>query len=146
MKISVDSRIIHWQAANAIAVAAIVKAEELGIAINVAVVDSGGNLVAFLRMPNAFLHSIDIAKDKAYTSAGFGFPTSAWKDIFDNEAMLEKGIPLRKRLVVFGGGIPIQINGNLGGIGVSGGTEEQDIICAEAGLAAITIKNKSSYA
>jgi len=59
-----------------------------------AVVDSVVILVHFLRMPNAFLHSIDIAKDKAYTSAGFGFPTSAWKDIFDNEAMLEKGIPL----------------------------------------------------
>ncbi|HCH70604.1 MAG TPA: cobalamin adenosyltransferase [Colwellia sp.] len=141
MKISEKSHLIHWQAANVIVMAAVVKAEELGIAINVAVVDSGGNLSAFLRMPHAFLHSIDIAKDKAYTSAGFRFPTSAWKDIFSHEAMLAKGMPPRDRLVVFGGGIPIGIKGmNLGGIGVSGGTEEEDIICAEAGLSALSLK------
>jgi len=141
MKIFEKSHIIHWQAASAAVMAAVVKAEELGIAINVAVVDSGGNLAAFLRMPHAFLHSIDIAKDKAYTSAGFRFPTSAWKDIFNTEKMLAKGMPPRKRLVVFGGGIPIEVNGmNLGGIGVSGGTEEEDIICAEAGVSALTIK------
>jgi uncharacterized protein GlcG (DUF336 family) len=141
IKISETSHIIHWQAANTAVLAAVEKAEELGIAINVAIVDSGGNLAAFLRMPNAFLHSIDIAKDKAYTSAGFRFPTSAWKDIFSSEAMLAKGMPPRDRLVVFGGGIPIEINGmNLGGIGVSGGSEKEDIICAEAGLLALTLK------
>ena len=135
MKLYEESHIIHWQAANTAIVAAVEKAQELGITINVAVVDSGGNLAGFLRMPNAFLHSIDIAIDKAYTAAGFRFPTSQWKDIFSTETMLAKGMPPRDRLVVFGGGVPIEIEGkSLGAIGVSGGSEEQDIICAKAGI------------
>lgn len=139
MKLYEINHIIHWQAANAAVQAAVEKAEELNIEINVAVVDSGGNLAAFLRMPNAFLHSIDIAKDKAYTSAGFRFPTSEWKEIFITEDMLARGMPPRDRLVVFGGGLPICIEEkHLGGIGVSGGSEEQDIICAKAALKALT--------
>ena len=139
MEISVVQHTIHWQAAHAATYAAVQKAEELGIAINVAVVDSGGNLAAFLRMPDAFLHSIDIAKDKAYTSAGFGFPTSQWEEIFSTEKMLKLGIPVRERLVIFGGGLPIEIDGEkLGGIGVSGGSEAQDIKCAQAGLDTIS--------
>ena len=135
MKVSVTYQTIHWQAAHAATYAAVKKAEELGIAINVAVVDSGGNLAAFLRMPGAFLHSIDIAKDKAFTAAGFGFPTSQWQEIFAKEDMLKLGMPVRDRLVVFGGGLPILVNGEkLGGIGVSGGSEGQDIECAQAGL------------
>ncbi|MET0025691.1 MAG: heme-binding protein [Sedimenticola sp.] len=138
MQVSVTQQMIHWQAAQAAVVAAVEKAETLGIAINVAVVDSGGNLAAFLRMPGAFLHSIDIAKDKAYTSAGFRFPTSQWKEIFPEAPMLEKGMPVRDRLVVFGGGLPIELEGGaLGGIGVSGGSEEEDVVCAEAGIEAI---------
>ncbi len=138
MKVSVTHHTIHWQAAHAATLAAVEKAEELGIAINVAVIDSGGNLAAFLRMPGAFLHSIDIAKDKAFTSAGFGFPTSQWQEIFETEEMLKIGVPVRDHLVVFGGGLPIEVNGEkLGGIGVSGGSEAQDIECAQAGLDAI---------
>ena len=138
MKLYEESHVIHWQAANAAIVATVEKAQALGIVINVAVVDSGGNLAGFLRMPNAFLHSIDIAIDKAYTAAGFRFPTSQWKDIFSTEAMLAKGMPPRDRLIGFGGGVPIEIEGkSLGAIGVSGGSEEQDVICAEAGIAAL---------
>jgi uncharacterized protein GlcG (DUF336 family) len=138
MKVSVIQHCIHWQAAHIALLAAVQKAEELNIAINVAVVDSGGNLAGFLRMPGAFLHSIDIAKDKAYSAAGFRFPTSQWEEIFSAEKMLEKGMPTRERLVVFGGGLPIDIDDNaLGGIGVSGGSEEQDVICAMAGIQAI---------
>ncbi len=140
MEISVLQHIIHWQAVQAALQGAVEKAEQIGIDINVAVVDCGGNAVGFLRMPGAFLHSIDIAKDKAYTAAGFRFPTSQWKDIFATEAMLEKGMPVRDRLVIFGGGIPIEIDGKaLGGIGVSGGSEEQDIACAMAGIQAIAM-------
>lgn len=133
-----NNHIIHWQAAQTAVSAAVEKASELGININAAVVDSGGNLASFLRMPNAFLHSIDIAIDKAYTAAGFRFPTSDWKDIISSNEMLAKGMPTRDRLIVFGGGVPIKISGkSLGAIGVSGGSEEQDIACAEAGIAAL---------
>jgi len=138
MTYSTTQHIIHWHAAQLGVTAAVEKAEKLNIKINTAVVDAGGNLAAFLRMPGAFLHSIAIAKDKAYTAASFRFPTSQWKDVFSEEEMLAKGIPHRERLVVFGGGLPVRIGSkNLGGIGVSGGSEQQDIECAQAGLDAI---------
>lgn len=118
--------------------AAVEKAKSLGIKINVAVVDSGGDLSAFLRMPGAFLHSIGIAIDKAYTSASFGFPTSEWQNVFAESPMLSIGIPQRPRTVVFGGGLPIELGEQrIGGIGVSGGSEQQDVACAEAGLHSI---------
>jgi len=91
-----------------------------------------------LRMPNAFLHSTDIAIDKAYTAASFGFPTSQWKGLLASDEALRIGMPHRPRLVVFGGGLPIAVEGQLvGGIGVSGGSAEQDEECARAGLRAI---------
>lgn len=118
--------------------AAIAKAEALGIRINVAVTDASGTLAGFLRMPNAFLHSIDIAIDKAYTAASFGFPTSQWPQLLAADEALKLGLPLRPRLVVFGGGLPVRADGALiGGIGVSGGSAEQDEACARAGLDAL---------
>ncbi|HSN79754.1 MAG TPA: heme-binding protein, partial [Rhodoferax sp.] len=78
MKVSVSQAVIGWDAAATAARAAAQHADSLGIAINIAVVDLGGNLAAFLRMPGAPLHSIDIAIDKAYTAASFGLPTSQW--------------------------------------------------------------------
>ncbi|NTV10536.1 MAG: heme-binding protein [Zoogloea sp.] len=118
--------------------AAIAKAEELGVRINVAVADVGGNLAAFLRMNGAFLQSIDIAIDKAYTAAGFGFPTGDWMRLVGSDEGMKIGFSARPRLVVFGGGLPIRMGGELiGGIGVSGASQEQDEACAHAGLAAI---------
>ena len=114
------------------------KAAELGIRINVAVTDGGGVLAAFLRMPGAFLHSVDIAIDKAYTAASFGFPTSDWEQALTGDAALGRGMPHRPRIVVFGGGLQIRHGAALiGGIGVSGGSAEQDEQCARAGLEAI---------
>jgi len=139
MNVSITQVLIDWQAAHAAVRAAVNKAIELDIKINVSVTDSAGNEAAFLRMPGAFLHSIDIAKDKAYTAAGFGFPTSQWEVIFKTEEMLKIGMPVRKRLVVFGGGLPIFLDDQLiGGIGVSGGSAEQDTACAQAGIDVIS--------
>lgn len=135
---SVSVRSISAEAAAAATQAAVAHAKELGIRINVAVTDSSGTLMAFLRMPGAFLHSIDIATDKAYTSASFGMPTSQWMEILRQDEALRIGIPQRPRLVVFGGGVPIREGEDLiGGIGVSGGSAEQDEACAKAGLKAI---------
>ena len=106
--------------------------------MNIAVVDAGGNLAAFLRMPGAFLHSIDIAIDKAYTAASFGFPTSQWGGVIGDDELLRIGLNQRQRLVLFGGGLPIVAGGQrIGGIGVSGGSAEQDEACARAGLKAL---------
>lgn len=120
--------------------AAVNKAKELGILINVALVDQAGLLMGFLRMHGAFIHSIEIAIDKAYTAASFGFPTSDWMRILAHDEALKIGLSGRPRLVIFGGGLPILVNGmKIGGIGVSGGSAEQDEICAKAGLAAINV-------
>ena len=139
MKIAAVQQVVEWEAAAAAAAAAARWAEEAGIRVNVAVVDAGGNLAAFLRMPGAFLHSIDIAIDKAYTAAGFGLPTGAWSGVLQSHsAAVREGIPLRPRMVCFGGGLPITHEGRvIGGIGVSGGSEEEDEACARAGLVAL---------
>lgn len=139
MKLSVPQDVVHWEAAAAAAAAAARWADEAGIKVNIAVVDAGGNLAAFLRMPGAFLHSIDIAIDKAYTAAGFGLPTAAWTETLATASpAVRNGIPMRPRMVCFGGGLPIRHEGRLiGGIGVSGDSELEDETCARAGLAAI---------
>ena len=138
LSLSVPSCAITAQAAITACQAAIAHAESLGIRINVAVTDASGTLTGFLRMPSAFLHSIDIAIDKAYTAASFGFPTSQWPEILAGDEALRLGIVHRPRLVVFGGGLPVKESGELiGGIGVSGGSAEQDEACARAGLEAL---------
>ncbi len=136
--LSISSKSISAAAAHAAVAAAVAHADAIGVKVNVAVVDAGGTLAAFLRMPGAFLHSVDIAIDKAYTSTSFGFPTSQWKAVFGSDELLKIGLSERPRLVVIGGGLPIR-EGELliGGIGVSGASAEQDEACAAAGLRAI---------
>ena len=135
--------VIDATAANDAVRAAVVHAASLGIRINVAVVDAGGNLAAFLRIPGAFLHSIDIAIDKAFTAASFGLPTSQWHAALQQHSdAVREGIVRRPRFVTFGGGLPIVESGQrIGGIGVSGGSEEQDEACAQAGLMAIGLSS-----
>lgn len=135
---SIASRTITAEAAAAAVQAAVAHAAALGIRVNAAVADPAGVLMAFLRMPGAFVPSVGIAIDKAYTAAGFGFPTSQWLEAIGGDEALRLGLPQRPRLVVFGGGLPIREGGVLiGGIGVSGGSAEQDEACARAGLQAI---------
>ena len=71
-------------------------------------------------------------------AGGFGFPTGKWMDVCAGNEGMKLGFSAQPRLVVFGGGLPIRVGGELvGGIGVSGASEEQDGICAQAGLLAI---------
>ena len=136
--VAVPQSVVSAEAVSVALEAAVAKAAELGVKINVAVADSGGNLSGFLRMPGAFVQSIDIAIDKAYTAAGFGFPTKDWMKLIGHDDGMKFGFSARPRLVVFGGGLPLRVNGELiGGIGVSGASEEQDEICARAALDAI---------
>ena len=137
---SVAMRAISAEAAFAACRAAVAHAEASGLRINVAVTDASGVLMAFLRMPGAFLHSIDIAIDKAYTAASFGFPTAQWAGIVDGDELLRIGLNQRPRLVMFGGGLPITEGATrIGGIGVSGGSAAQDEACAAAGIAALNL-------
>ncbi|WP_374324791.1 heme-binding protein [Azonexus sp.] len=130
---------ITAEAAAAACSAAVAHAAARGWRINVAVVDRGGNLMAFLRQPGAFIHSIEIAIDKAYTSASFGFPTKAWMGAIGHDEGMKLGFANQPRLIVFGGGLPLPGEGGewIGGIGVSGASETEDEECARAGLAAI---------
>ena len=137
MKVAVSQAGISAEAAATACSAAVAHATANGWKINVAVVDRGGNLMAFLRMPGAFIHSIDIAIDKAFTSASFGFPTKAWMGAIGHDEGMKLGFSAQPRLIVFGGGLPIGSGDWLGGIGVSGASEAQDEECARAGLAAI---------
>jgi uncharacterized protein GlcG (DUF336 family) len=129
---------ITCEAASAAVQAAVRHAEANGWKINAAAVDRGGHLIAFLRMPGAFIHSIELAIDKAYTAASFGFPTKAWMSAVGHDEGMKLGFSSRPRLIVFGGGLPVTVGDDwIGGIGVSGASEEQDEQCARAGLAAL---------
>jgi uncharacterized protein GlcG (DUF336 family) len=102
------------------------------------VVDESGVQKASRRMDGAPLLSVDIAGDKAYTAVAFGIPTHGWFDFIKNDPPLLHGIVKTPRLVVFGGGYPLSVDGQvIGGVGVSGGHYEQDMKVAEAGVAAL---------
>lgn len=126
-------------AANEILAAAMAKGAALGHAFTVAVVDESGVLKAFARMDGAPLVAGQVAQDKAYTAVGFGIPTDQWHEFIKDDPPLAAGAPTGiDRLVIFGGGFPIMIDGALvGAIGVSGGHYSQDMEVAQAGLAAI---------
>ena len=114
------------------------KASEIGQPMNIAVVDSGGNLVSHVRMDNAWIGSIDISINKAFTSRAFDIST---RDLGDNSQPGAQfyGIHVsnRGRVMIFAGGIPLKRDGRVvGAIGVSGGSGEQDQSVAEAGAAA----------
>src|SRR5882724_10745788 len=110
------------EAARKMIAAAAKKAQEINKAMVIAVCDESGNLKAFSRMDGAPLLSIQIAQDKAYTAVSFGIPTHQWFEFIKGDAPLLTGIVHTPRLVVFGGGYPIVVEGQMvGGIGVSGG-------------------------
>ena len=86
-------------------------------------------------MDHAPLLCIGISQDKAYTAIAFGKPTSEWYPMIKDEPQLLNGIVHTPKLVIFGGGFPIKVDGKvIGGIGVSGGSAEQDELCCEAAL------------
>jgi uncharacterized protein GlcG (DUF336 family) len=112
------------------------KAEEIGVPMVIAVVDTGGNLIALKRMDDALLVSINIAANKAYTAVAVKMPTHELAEA------ARPGGPLfginttdNCRIVIFGGGFPLKKGGEIvGGIGVSGGSVEEDMACAMAAL------------
>jgi uncharacterized protein GlcG (DUF336 family) len=119
--------------------AAEAKATSLGIAYNIAIVDAGAHLVAFVRQDGALIGSIDLAIDKAVTARFFDKTTS------ELATLAQSGRPLfgiqesnAGKVVIFGGGVPILSEGNIvGAVGTSAGTVEQDIEVAEAAIAAL---------
>ena len=114
------------------------KAKQIKQPMNIAVADGGGNLVAHVRMDDAWLGSIDISINKAFTARAFDIQT---KDLaqFSQSGGQFFGIHASNhgKIMIFAGGVPLKRDGKVvGGIGVSGGTGDQDQAVAEAGAAA----------
>ena len=114
------------------------KAKELRQPMNIAVADGGGNLVAHVRMDGAWLGSIDISINKAFTSRAFDIST---RDLAKHSQSGGQFFGIHAsnggRVMIFAGGVPLRRAGNVvGAIGVSGGSGEQDQAVAEAGAQA----------
>jgi len=111
------------------------KAKEMGLSVVVAVSDSAGNPVAVECMDGSYLASYDIAVKKAYTVVALKMSTLTLKNLSQPGQSLY-GIQFTNdgKLVIFGGGDPLIYNSNIiGGIGVSGGSEDQDVELSEYG-------------
>lgn len=112
------------------------KAREIGIDMDIAVVDDGGHLLAFVRMDGARLTSIDVSINKAFTAA------CARRATHEYAAIAGAGGPAfgmhtsnQGRFMIVGGGLPIFINGMIaGGVGCSSGSADQDREVAQAGI------------
>jgi uncharacterized protein GlcG (DUF336 family) len=130
---------ISTELAHRMIEAAEAKANDIGIPFVIAIVDESGVLKAFSRMDGAALLSVQVAQDKAYTAVGFGLTTDGWYDFIKDDPPLAAGATTGiDRLVVFGGGFPIDIDGSrVGAIGVSGSHWSQDMEVARAGLAVL---------
>jgi uncharacterized protein GlcG (DUF336 family) len=130
---------ISLEQAQLVVEAARAKAREQGTLMDIAVVDAGGNLKAFVRMDGAFLGSIDISIRKARTARYFNMSTKELGDL------AQPGKPLfgievtNQGLVIFGGGELIKDRDGtvIGAVGVSGSSVENDMAVAQAGAAAL---------
>ncbi len=138
MQIARSRQTIRAEAALAAVEAAVAHGGSIDKSVVAAVVDASGDLLALLRADDAFKPSIGIARDKAYTAAVFGAPTDVLSEALSANATLHQGIALRPGIALFAGGLPIVSDGKtIGGIGVSGGSEDDDRACARAGLAVL---------
>jgi uncharacterized protein GlcG (DUF336 family) len=129
---------VRLEDARRVIAAAERKAGELGQPMNIAVVDTGGNLVSHVRMDGAWLGSIDISIKKAFTSRAFDITT---KDLATHAQSGGQFFGIHAsndgRVMIFAGGVPLTRGGAVvGAVGVSGGSGDQDDAVAEAGAAA----------
>ncbi len=127
---------ISLEQAQAVIHAAVAEARKRNWKMNIAVADSGGNLVAFQRMDGAMLASIQIAQHKARAAVTFRRPTKVFEDGINlmhlNYLLAFDGI------IASRGGIPLIDQGDIiGAIGCSGGTDSQDEVVSKAGAAVI---------
>src|ERR1700736_997644 len=112
------------------------KATEMGIPYNIAVTDVGGGLIAHVRMDGAWLGSVDIPINKAWTARAFDM---CGDDLSQVAQSGQQGFGINttndSRVVIFGGGIPVKRDGVvIGAVGASGGSVKQDVEVAEAAV------------
>jgi uncharacterized protein GlcG (DUF336 family) len=125
--------------ARRIIAAAEKRADEIGQPMNIAVVDAGGNLVAHVRQDGAWIGSVNISINKAWTSRAFDIETKA---LGENSQPTQQfyGIHATNggKVAIFAGGVPLSRDGVVvGAVGVSGGSGDQDQTVAEAGAVAL---------
>ena len=113
------------------------KARKIGQPMNIAVVDAGGNLVSHVRMDGAWIGSIDISINKAFTARAFDISTA---QLGENSQPGQQFFGIHAsnhgRVMIFAGGVPLRRDGSIiGAIGVSGGSGSQDDAVATAGAA-----------
>ena len=134
--LSVAAPSISREAAQRLVGAARTACADLGIDVTIAVTDAGGHLKALDRADRAPFLTVDVAIDKAWTAASFGLGTHVWNGIVATPAAAQ--LAHRPRLVAVGGGCAVVHEGRVvGGIGISGGTAQQDQDAAEAALRAL---------
>jgi uncharacterized protein GlcG (DUF336 family) len=132
------AKTVTLDAAQKVVDGARAKADEIGVPMNIAVVDDGNNLTAFARMDGAWLGSIDISQNKAYTARSFDMSTKDLAPLAQpNQPLYGIEASNQGQLIVFAGGIPLMDGDRVvGAVGVSGGSVEEDHEVAEAGVAA----------
>lgn len=129
---------ITLEQARTVLDAALRKSEQMGVTMDVAVVDAGGNLKAFARMDGAWRGSIDIAIRKARTARFFDMPTGEIGKLSQPGGPLYAIEHSNGGLITFPGGVPLETGGRIvGAIGVSGSTVEDDHEVASAGAGAL---------
>jgi uncharacterized protein GlcG (DUF336 family) len=131
---------ITLQQAHAAVEAALEKSQEIGVKMNIAVVDGGANLKVFARMDGAWLGSVDIAVKKARTARLFDMNTGEIGKLSQPGGSLYNIEHSNEGLITFPGGVPIKDSRGeiIGAIGASGSTVEDDHCVAEAGSAAVS--------
>lgn len=128
---------ISYEGAMEVIKAGLAHADSIGTPSVVAVLDPGGNLVAFGRQDGAPLIAGPYAIKKAWTSASIGQPTQGLWDFLSTDNAMLTGICGDQDLLVLGGGAPLQIDGQIAGaVGVSGGSYQEDDAIAQAAAAA----------
>jgi len=138
----ISTQSLTSEAAFIAADAAVKKGLELGVNINAAVTDSAGHLLAFLRADGAFLQSIKLAQDKAYTAACFFMSSLELYEAISSEPDVLAGITKQERIAAFPGGLPVFSGNNIvGAVGVSGATAAQDELCAQAAIDALGLSS-----
>ena len=123
-------------AAKRIAERAEARSAELGVPVVIAAADAGGNLMLLHRIEGALLASIEIAINKAWSAVAFQAPTATLGPLATGDGPLPGLADTNSgRVVLFGGGVPVHVDGELAGaIGISGGTAEQDVDIATCAL------------
>lgn len=112
-------------------------ASHIGVPVCISIVDASGVPILFNRMPGSLLVSVEIAPKKAYTCAVLNMSTEE-AGIFTQKSALGLDTSLEGKIVLFAGGLPLRIGGRLaGGLGVSGGSPQQDKEIAENGLRSV---------